>query len=136
MKFSENAPLEDCTALNTIYRKLLDLAPDLLFKLVWRYDAYTLEFVNEAINQIYELTVEQMVNDQGILLRERVLPEYHGLMRDTLQASRETLTKWDFEFQVKLPKQGLKWVRVVAAPEACADGSICFFGRVCSSKNQ
>ena len=131
MKFSENVPLEDCSSINIIYRKLLDLAPDLLFKLVWKDGNYTLAFVNGAINQIYELTVEQMINDQGILLRERVLPKYHNLMRDTLQASRETLSKWDFEFEVSLPKQGLKWVRVIATPELCADGSICFYGRVC-----
>ena len=135
MKFSENAPLEDCS-LNTIYRKLLDLAPDLLFKLVWKDNAYRLEFVNEAINQIYELTAEEMMSDQGILMRDRVLPEYHDILRETLEIARKTNTKWDFEFRVKLPRQGLRWVKVVSIPELCNDGSVCFYGRVCDITKQ
>jgi len=131
MKFIENPDNEGAVDLGTFYKKLLDQVPDLIFNVVWKEDdLYSLIYISETINEIYELTVEQMMQDTDIFFRERVVAQDIEAFVDSLEESRTKLTKWEHKYRVMLPRKGLRWMAVTATPEKLDDGSISFYGRV------
>lgn len=123
--------------LNDFYKKLLDQVPDLIFKMVWKEGGqYSIEFVSETVNEIYEITVDQFRNDTTIFFGERILPEDRDCFINKLEESRNKLSKWDHEYRVQLPKKGLRWLRITAKPELQEDKSISFYGRVSDITDQ
>jgi PAS domain S-box-containing protein len=131
MKFIDNPEIHDGENLNAFYKKLLDQVPDLIFKMVWSEDDfYSVVFASETVNEIYELTVDQLKFDTDILFRERILVQDQQAFMDKLEESKDSLTKWDHKYRVRLPKKGIRWLRITANPELQPDGSISFYGRV------
>lgn len=132
MEFFNMPDIYSGDTMNEIYRKLLDQVPDLVFKIVWDRDkdSFQAVYISTAIDDILELSYEQFKNDPSILLRERVLPEYHTSFLRALKKSRKSGAAWKFEFRVELPLKGIRWLKVTARPETASNGSIHFFGRV------
>ncbi len=137
MKFSGNPDNEDSIGLNAFYKKLLDQVPDIIFNLVWKdQDLYSLAYISETVNEMYELTVDQMMCDTDIFFRERIVPQDMEAFIDSLEESRSKLIKWDHKYRIELPKRGLRWMRITAKPEQEEDGTISFYGRVSDITDQ
>jgi PAS domain S-box-containing protein len=131
MKFVESTDSKDKEKLKKFYKKLLDQVPDVIFKMIYRTDdTNVVTFISERVNDIYELTVEEILKDADILFRERILPEDKEVITAALVKSNTTGVAWDPEFRVMLPKKGLRWLKLSAMPEPQADGSVHYFGRV------
>ncbi len=132
MKFFEMQDIQDGEHLDAFYKKLLDQVPDLIFKMIWtgRNDHYAIVFASEAVNEVYEMTVEEFKSDTDKFFTQRILVEDIKAFVKALKVSRRALTNWDHEFRVQLPIRGLRWLRVTAKPELVGDGSVSFYGRV------
>lgn len=137
MKFFDNLEIRDGEGLNAFYKKLLDQVPDLIFKMVWKEDdLYSIVFASEAVNEIYEITVDQFKFQTETFFKERILFEDQQSFMDKLEEARKNLTKWDHNFRVVLPKKGLRWLRVMANPERKEDGSVSFYARISDITDQ
>lgn len=137
MKFTDNPDVKDGVGLNAFYKKLLDQVPDLIFKMVWKKDdLYSVVYASETVNEVYELTVDQMLNDTDVFFRERIVAQDIDLFIDSLEESRNNLTKWDHKYRVQLPKKGLRWMRITAKPELQGDDTVNFYGRVSDITDQ
>jgi PAS domain S-box-containing protein len=138
MKFFDMPDIHDGERLNAFYKKLLDQVPDLIFKMIWtgRNDHYAIVFASEAVNEVYEMTVDEFKYDTDRFFTERILPEDIRAFVKTLKVSRSKLANWDHEFRVQLPKKGSRWMRVTAKPELISDGSVSFYGRVSDITSQ
>jgi len=131
MKFFESGDTREGAKLKVFYKKLLDQVPDVIFKMVWlKDDLYSITYASENVNDLYELTVEQILKDSDILFRERILPEDKEETIESLQHSKNTLTQWSIEYRVQLPVKGLRWLKVIAKPELQKEGTVHFYGRV------
>mgnify|MGYP003574974395 CR=1 FL=1 len=117
--------------LNLFYQKLLNQVPDMIFCLSWDEESsYKVVFLNETIGELYEISVEDFLADPSIFVRERILPEDLDNFRVKMETARSTLTTWSDEYRVRLPKKGIRWMRINARPELEEDGKIYFYGRV------
>lgn len=131
MKFADMPDIQDIESLNAFYKKLLDQVPDLIFKMVWHADdVYSVTYASESVNDIYELTVAEFTGHTHSFFRERVMPDDITGFLKSLTYSRKTLTNWNHEFRVVLPKKGLRYMRLNAKPELQHDGTINYYGRV------
>lgn len=131
MRFVEMIDAREGAKLKIFYKKLLDQVPDLIFKMIWlEDDLYSVVFASESIIEIYELSVEESKKDTEKILTERVLPDDLPLIFDALEVSKKTLTPWDIEYRVQLPKKGLRWLKLNARPELQKDGTIHYYGRI------
>ncbi|RZK75262.1 MAG: PAS domain-containing sensor histidine kinase [Pedobacter sp.] len=112
--------------------ELLDRVPDLMFKLNWdsKDGNYTVVYCNNAVNDIYEVTPEELKRNPRIFFHDRLFPDDREITFEKIRHSRETITELDHEYRIVLPIKGMRWMRVIAMPEKMPDGSLCFFGRV------
>lgn len=136
MQFYNVPDIYDADSQNSIYRKLLEQVPDLIFKLIWLADKqeYAAVHISNGIETIFELTLEKFMQ-QPIILYNRILPECREKFLDSLTKARDGFSKWECEFRVNLPAKGIRILRVSAIPEM-DDGNVCFFGRVTDVSDQ
>ncbi len=86
-------------------------------------------FSSEHIEDIYEVSQKAVQEDAGIIL-ERLHPQDHDRVVQSIKTSQETLEKWEDEYRVVLPEKGERWVRGVAQPERLEDGSVLWHGYI------
>ncbi|MCO6148478.1 PAS domain-containing sensor histidine kinase [Flavobacterium sp. NRK1] len=131
MKIFDNPDLHDGESLNAFYKKLLDQVPDLIFKIRWdnKTEKYSIVFINESINDLYEVPHDLFRVDPRRVFYERMVQDDIEPFIKSLQASRKNLTKWDHSYRLQLPEKGLRWMRITAKPELTPDGSVSFYGR-------
>ncbi len=84
-------------------------------------------FASQGMNEIYEVTPEQVREDASMLL-ERIHPDDLQDVLASIQTSAQTLQPWRFEYRVILPEQGLRWRLCNAQPERLPDGSTLWHG--------
>lgn len=137
MKFFETYDAREGEKLKVFYKKLLDQVPDVIFKLVWyKDDLYSINYISESVNDMYELTVQQILKDSDIVFRERVIDEDMPAIIEALQNSRTTLKTCTVEFRMNLPLKGLRWFKLIAKPESKLNGIVNFYGRVADITDQ
>ncbi len=117
--------------LKQFYKNLLEQVPDVIFQMVHRTDGTNyVAYISERVNDLYELTVDEIINDIKLLYQDRILKEDIETVVSTLQHSIATGEKWETEFRVMLPVKGLKYCKMNATPQPQPDGTIHYFGRV------
>jgi PAS domain S-box-containing protein len=131
MKFVESADHSPGNEPVSFYKELLNQVPDMIFKLVCqKSDEYIMAYVNESVNDIYELTVDQLMADPYILFRERIIVEDRVRLLEGFKYAKEQAAPWEIEYRVELPKKGFRWLRVSMRPDVKPNGCIEYFGRV------
>ncbi len=84
-------------------------------------------FASPGISDIYGVTAEQVAHDAAAVFSV-IHPDDLDQVRTSIERSAASLTPWTCEFRVVLPKQGSRWRRGIARPEAQKDGSILWHG--------
>jgi PAS domain S-box-containing protein len=128
----------DITAMRTLSEQLqysVDLITSLTNEvpgLVFQYRRLPngkgfFSYVSEGIENIYELTAAQVMNDASLTQQMLHPDDLHDYLvsRDT---SAEMLTPWHLEYRVVLPRQGLRWRQGDAQPRKLEDDSIVWHG--------
>jgi PAS domain S-box-containing protein len=84
-------------------------------------------FASQGIQNIYEVTPEQVRND-ALLVSAHLHPDDSEMVLESIKVSARTMEPWHLEYRVVLPKQGLRWRLGQAQPEQLDDGSILWHG--------
>ncbi|MCC6715667.1 MAG: PAS domain-containing protein [Gammaproteobacteria bacterium] len=84
-------------------------------------------YASDAIRDIYEVTPEQVREDASVV-HALLHPEDHAGVLASMRESAATLTPWQYEYRVILPRQGMRWRRGEARPERLEDGSVLWHG--------
>lgn len=84
-------------------------------------------FATEGIWDIYEVTPAEVRYDASIVY-SRIHPEDYDHVVASIQHSYRTLSIWEDEYRVNLPKKGTIWIRGLARPEKLNDGSVLWHG--------
>ncbi|RDI58186.1 sensor histidine kinase [Flavobacterium glaciei] len=126
--FPQNGNYQD---LNNFYFKLFNEIPDLIFEFVIAPDnTYFFPLVSKSVTDFFELTSNHFVDSDKILVYERIFEADRLTFFQSLVNAKRNITRWDFEFRVILPKNGLRWLKVSSKPELYPDGNIAFYGRI------
>ncbi|PDW01444.1 ATP-binding protein [Candidatus Viridilinea mediisalina] len=86
-------------------------------------------FASAQIWDVYEVSAEQVREDANILF-ERLHPDDHQQVIDSIIASAKTLRVWECDYRVRLPTKGERWLRGIAKPQALNDGSVLWHGYI------
>ena len=84
-------------------------------------------FASPGISDIFEVTPEQVAHDASAAFSV-IHPDDLDEVQASIKQSAASLTPWTCEYRVVLPKQGQRWRRGIARPEAQTDGSILWHG--------
>ena len=102
--------------------------PGVLFQTLISPDGHTCTpYSSEKLHEIYELSPDQIREDVAPVF-QRFHPDDRDRIIASLAAATERLTKWECEYRVLLPHQGLKWLYGAALPRKMADGTVAFYG--------
>jgi PAS domain S-box-containing protein len=88
---------------------------------------FSFPFVSDVINDIYEITVEQVSIDAAPAFA-MLHPDDYDRLVVSIKTSADTLQPWQLEYRVNLPIKGVRWLSGLAQPEALVDGSILWHG--------
>lgn len=113
---------------DALFHKLSQHVPGVLFQFqMFPNRKYCFPFASNAIEHIFEVTPEQVQEDASMVFSTLHPEDYAGVMT-SIQESARTLSLWQYEFRVVLPKQGICWRLGESLPEKLKDGSILWHG--------
>ena len=108
--------------------KLSRHVPGVIYQFLMRPDGTTcFPFASEALEEIYEVTPDEVRDDATIVFSRGHPDDLAGAVAAIGESAR-TLEPWHREFRVFLPKRGMRWIRGEAVPERQADGSTLWHG--------
>ncbi len=84
-------------------------------------------YASDAIRETYEVTPEEVREDASKVFAHLHPDDYDGIV-ESINESARTLQPWEYDYRVKLPKQGVKWRHGYSRPERRDDGSIIWHG--------
>lgn len=84
-------------------------------------------YVSEGIRTVYRLSPEDVATSADLLL-QRILPDDLPHVLETIQVSKETLSKWQQEYRIQLPEKEIRWLSASAIPERLDDGTVLWSG--------
>ncbi len=121
---TENDPEKSHTLLNNFSRFL----PGMFFQFQ-RYSEhqFSFKYVSAAVEQLFEITAEQLINDASILYR-KIHPDDLAYLIIGIRRSAAELTIWHHEYRVLRADGGERWLVGDATPEKQADGSVLWHG--------
>lgn len=115
---------------NELFNKLSQQVPGALFHTVITPDGHTsTPYASIQLNDIYEVPPGQITADISAIAA-RFHPEDRERIFKSIAESAKNVSKWECEYRVLLPRQGLKWLYGVALPEKRSDGTIDLYGIV------
>ena len=122
---------QNSQTINSLYKKLFEEIPDLIFQFVITHDnTYLFPIVSSSVSEIFEFPMEDFGDNIKHSIYDRVLEEDRDTFFQSLILSKKNLHRWELEFRVQLPKKGLRWLKLSSKPELYLDGSVGFYGRI------
>lgn len=86
-------------------------------------------FASNGIKDNYEVTPEEVKKDATKAIGRTHSEDLDRLV-DSINHSYHTLTDWELEYRVDLPKQGVRWLYGSSRPEKQRDGSVIWHGYI------
>lgn len=84
-------------------------------------------YASAGIWDIYEVSPQQVASSAAAI-DAIIHPDDREAYRASLDTSAASLTPWDLEYRVQLPRQGLRWRQGAARPRRLEDGSTLWHG--------
>jgi PAS domain S-box-containing protein len=113
------------------YNKLFDEIPDLIFEFVIEFNNnYQFSFVSKSVKDFFEMSSNQFINNDKFIFFERIYHEDRQLFFESIVNAKRNGNRWEHEFRVLLPVQGLRWLKVSAKLERYSNGSTAFYGKI------
>ncbi|NVN92648.1 MAG: EAL domain-containing protein [Desulfuromonadales bacterium] len=123
-KQAEKSLLQSFNLLNDLSHQV----PGVLFQtLVFRDGTICTPYSSDKLQELYEVTPDQIRSDISAIV-ERFHPDDRERTLASFYNATEKINKWECEFRVLLPRQGLKWLYGVALPQQRQDGTVHFYG--------
>jgi two-component system cell cycle sensor histidine kinase/response regulator CckA len=118
----------DLQKSHRLLNKLSMQVPGALFQVYIYPDGHICTpYASEKLNDVYEVSPDQIRNDNSAIF-DRFHPDDRNRIFASIAAATEKIAKWECEYRVILPRQGLKWLYGVALPEKLDDGTVTFYG--------
>ena len=110
--------------------KLTDNVPGAIYQYRLYPDGrMTFPYVSSGSKDIWEVTSDDVLNDATSAFN-RIHPDDLEKVASTIEDSANSMTDWNLEYRVNLPKKGLRWLSGHAKPEKLKDGSILWHGYI------
>ncbi|GET38650.1 PAS domain S-box protein [Microseira wollei] len=120
-------------ALQQRQNQLQNLAaatPGLMFSAVMHPDnSFECEYINRAVEEIHEVTAEQVLEDAAILFAQ-IHPDDRSAYDIALARNVKTLDRFQHEWRIITPSGKIKWLQANSQPERRENGDICWHGIV------
>lgn len=128
---SEQKRVEE--ALRQSHRLLNNLSlqvPGVLFQAIIHPDGrISIPYSSEKLHEIYELSPD-CARENATAVFSRFHPEDRERIFDGIFEATKKLCRWECEYRVLLPRQGIKWLYGAALPQRLDDGTVVFYGIV------
>jgi len=109
-------------------RSITDMIPGMVYRYHRRLDgSHQLPFVSRGVEQIYEVSAEEVYEDANWLFGQ-VVPEDIPDLYASILRSAETLEPWNFEHRICTPSGRIKWLQGRSQPSQQPDGSVLWHG--------
>ncbi len=121
---AEEALRKDHSLLVTLSQQV----PGVLFQTIISQDGHiSTPYSSEKLHDIYEVSPDDIRNNIDAI-SERFHPDDRQRIFDSISQSTSNMTRWECEYRVNLPRQGLRWLFGTAQPQRMDDGSIALYG--------
>jgi diguanylate cyclase (GGDEF)-like protein/PAS domain S-box-containing protein len=115
---------------NSLFNKISQRVPGVIYQFKLFPDGSScFPYASEAIQDIFGISPRQ-AKDNAACAFSTIHQEDLDDVVTSIQESARTLSLWQHEFRVVLPKQGISWRRGESQPERMEDGSILWHGFV------
>ena len=84
-------------------------------------------YASDAISDIYEVTPEDVREDASPVFANLHPEDYDGIV-ESIRHSARTMLPWEYDYRVKLPRQGVRWRHGFSRPEILTDGCVLWHG--------
>ncbi len=109
------------------YYRMAANVPGMIFQFLLRPDgSVTFPYISPGCRELFEMEPEEIQHNSALLM-DLVHPEDRLTHRQSIVASAQTLSPWQWEGRF-LAKDTIKWVQGASRPELQADGSILWDG--------
>ncbi|MBC3862024.1 PAS domain-containing sensor histidine kinase [Undibacterium jejuense] len=121
-------PQDELEKSHTLLSNFSRFLPGMFFQFQ-RYSEhqFSFKYVSAAVEQLFEITAEQLINDASILYR-KIHPDDLAYLIIGIRRSAAELTIWHHEYRVLRTDGGERWLAGDATPEKQADGSVLWHG--------
>jgi PAS domain S-box-containing protein len=114
----------------TQLENLAAATPGLMFSAVMHPDnSFECEYINRAVEEIHEVTAEQVFEDAAILFAQ-IHPEDRSAYDIAIARNAKTLDRFQHEWRIITPSGKIKWLQANSQPERRENGDICWHGIV------
>ena len=115
---------------DALLQKLSEQVPGVIYQYRQFPDGRsTFPYASEGIRQIYEVTPEQ-VRESAEPVFSIIHPDDFDMVVQSIELSVKTMERWQCEYRVNLPVQGVQWREGHSVPERLEDGSILWHGYI------
>jgi len=113
-----------------ILLKLAHQIPGAIFQCqIFPDSHFCFPFSSKGIWDLFEVSSEELAYD-GTIILNRISDNELSKFINSIKRSSITLSQWEYDYSVNLPKKGLRWLRGIAQPERQADGSTIWNGYI------
>lgn len=110
------------------FQKIAASSPGVIYIIVQRPDGTRyFEYLNPAVEEIHEVTVEQLYKNCHIYV-EQIHPDDLAGYEKAVAYSFANLSPFHYEWRIITPSKKLKWVQAVSRPERRENGDIARYG--------
>ncbi len=110
-------------------RRITNTVPGVVFQ--WRAEGeqYRFTFVSPRVHQVLGLTIDAVMSDPTLILRQ-IVAEDRDSVWEAVSAAARSGVPWRGEYRVRLPNDKLRWIRteINPDPERTKDGAVLFTG--------
>ncbi|BAQ65173.1 ATP-binding protein [Geminocystis sp. NIES-3709] len=109
-------------------KEITALVPGMVFQLGCDFEGrYFITFASKAVQDIFEFTPEEVIQDVNKIFNlvdsDQLLEFYQ-----VIELSRQYLTEFHYDYQIKTPSGKHKYIRVNSLPQKLPDGSVIWNG--------
>ncbi|ERT08385.1 diguanylate cyclase domain protein [Lyngbya aestuarii BL J] len=120
---------EDLRENQARFNALSDAIPGIIFSCVINKKCRLIfEFVSREIEQIYEVSLADFVQDADYYMWAYMSPEDAMGYEQALMKSADTLEKFSYEWRITTPSGQQKWLQVNSQPQRRENGEVCWSG--------
>ena len=125
---TEKKVLEQTKINYELLHKLTENIPGAIYQYRLYPDGrFCFPYASKGMENVYELSSQEVIQDASLIF-EKTHKDDVSMFEASVIKSIETMTEWNIEYRVNLPKKGLRWLHGKSTPERLEDGSILWNG--------
>lgn len=124
MDHIKETPFED-----DYLKKIISQQTDLFFQFTVSPNySISIDYLSGVVYDFCELTLEEIKLNPKIILTNRICSEDLNKFKESIRKCFHSLGRWELDYRINLPVNGVKWIKVSARTERLENGNVIFFG--------